>query len=163
MSAAYTSRKKDKESGAHEKAQALLSHSLPIHSFLRAADEDVAAYSDLQRCWKESDTMGEEEKRRIEERALRIPTELVEECHRSIVDIQEFLPHCNENITSDAKVGVHQLAGAARAAFQTVLVNRPKREERVRLGKLLKEIGKVEEEILGLERDDGDENADSDK
>ncbi|KAL7469738.1 hypothetical protein ACHAXS_010763 [Conticribra weissflogii] len=158
MSAAYTSRKKDKDSGAHDKAQALLSRSLPVHSFLQSADDDVAAYADLQRTWRETAaTMGEDEKRTIEQRALRVPTELLEDCHRSIVDIVDFLPFCNENITSDAKVGIHQLAGAARAAFQTVLVNRPGREERRRLEKLLREIGRLEDEILGLDQDEKEE------
>ena len=47
-----------------------------------------------------------------------IPTKLLEVCHEHILQIYEFLPHCNTNITSDAKVGIHQLAGAARAAYQ---------------------------------------------
>ena len=32
-----------------------------------------------------------------------------------------FMPHCNTNITSDAKVGIHMLAGSARAAYQVRL------------------------------------------
>ena len=62
--------------------------------------------------------MPEDEKKRIEAQALAIPTNLFETCHTNILKIKEFLPHCNPNITSDAKVGVHQLAGAARAAYQ---------------------------------------------
>jgi hypothetical protein len=62
--------------------------------------------------------MPPEEKKAIETRALAIPTNLVEVCHASIVKIRDFLPHCNPNIQSDAKVGLHQLAGAARAAYQ---------------------------------------------
>lgn len=62
--------------------------------------------------------MSADEKSQIEARALAIPTNLVEVCYANIVSIREFLPHCNPNITSDAKVGVHQLAGAARAAYQ---------------------------------------------
>ena len=67
------------------------------------------------------------------------------------MSIKIFLPHCNPNIKSDAKVGIHQLAGAARAAFQTVMVNSPSDEEKVRLKGLLKEIRKVEDEVLDLE------------
>ena len=86
-------------------------------TLLKAADDDAAAYADLQRTWKE-DTMSPEEKAEIEARALSIPTKLMEVCHAHIISIKEFLPHCNTNITSDAKVGIHQLAGAARAAYQ---------------------------------------------
>ena len=62
--------------------------------------------------------MPAEEKAAIEARALLIPTTLVESCQDKIVRICKFLPHCNENITSNAKVGIHVLAGAARAAYQ---------------------------------------------
>ena len=62
--------------------------------------------------------------------------------------IQAFLPSCNPNITSDAKVGVHQLAGAACAAYQTALVNSPPTDEKERLRKLLLEIRAVEDGLL---------------
>lgn len=118
MAAAYTQRKIDKESGAAEKASSLIA-SLDFTPFLKAADDDASAYADLQRTWKEgSDTMPPDEKAAIEARALEIPTSLMEMCHAQILQIHDFLPFCNKNITSDAKVGMHQLAGAARAAFQ---------------------------------------------
>lgn len=72
------------------------------------------AYADLQRSWKDAE-MTAEEKKQIEARALAVPVSLVELCHDYILAIQAFLPDCNPNITSDAKVGIHQLAGAARA------------------------------------------------
>lgn len=146
MAAAYTQRKKDKETGAAAKAE-LLIQSMTISPMLQAADDDAAAYADLQRTWKDSD-MSVEEKTAIEARALSIPTVLLESCHERICEIRDFLPHCNKNITSDAKVGIHQLAGAARAAYQTVLVNSPPEEEKMRLSKLLKEIRDLEDEIL---------------
>lgn len=96
--------------------------SLDIAPLLVAADEDAKAYAELQRTWKEPDMPGDE-KKKIEARALAIPTELVEACHTNIIKIMEFLPHCNPNITSDAKVGVHQLAGAARAAYQVSIIH----------------------------------------
>lgn len=145
MAAAYTTRKKDAESGAKAKAEALQS-AMDVTAFLQAADDDAEAYADLQRTWKES--MPEEEKARIEARALQIPTQLVETCHKNILSIHGFLPHCNTNITSDAKVGIHTLAGAARSAYQTVLVNSPPEEEKMRLQALLKEIRDVEDELL---------------
>jgi formiminotetrahydrofolate cyclodeaminase len=113
MAAAYTQRKKDKETGAAEKAEALI-QKLDFEKALKAADEDAAAYADLQRSWKDAD-MTPEEKKAIEARALAVPVSLVELCHDYILAIQVFLPDCNPNITSDAKVGIHELAGAARA------------------------------------------------
>ena len=38
-----------------------------------------------------------------------VPVSLVELCHQYILAIQQFLPHCNPNITSDAKVGIMQV------------------------------------------------------
>lgn len=123
MSACYTQRKKDKESGAAEKANNLIA-ATDLEKYLKAADDDAEAYADLQRTWKDSE-MSQEEKTKIEARALAVPVDLLETCHSNILNIKEFLPHCNPNITSDAKVGVHQLAGAARSAFQTAMVNSP--------------------------------------
>jgi len=124
-----------------------------VPSLLEAADDDAKAYANLQRTWKEPN-MPPEEKAEIEATALRIPTQLLETCHSDIMSIEEFLPDCNPNITSDAKVGIHQLAGAARAAYQTVLVNSPPADEKQRLQKLLKEIHHVEMKLLGLEDDE---------
>lgn len=117
MAAAYTQRKVDIESGAANKATSLIA-ALDVTPLLKAADDDASAYADLQRTWKEGDTMPPEEKAAIEARALQIPISLLESCHAQILHIHEFLPFCNKNITSDAKVGMHQLAGAARAAYQ---------------------------------------------
>lgn len=149
MAAAYTQRKKDKESGAAAKAEQLID-GIDLDYYLQSADDDEVAYADLQRTWKDSG-MSPEEKKAIEARALAVPTKLLERCHQDILNIKTFLPYCNPNITSDAKVGIHQLAGAARAAFQTVCVNSPPDEEKARLKGLLKEISKVEEEVLDSE------------
>lgn len=148
MAAAYSQRKKDQESGAAAKAEALI-QKLDFEKALQAADADAAAYADLQRSWKDKE-MTTSEKTAIEARALAVPVSLVEMCHDYILAIHAFLPHCNPNITSDAKVGIHELAGAARAAYQTVLVNSPPQEEKVRLKEMLKDIGKVEDELLDL-------------
>jgi len=149
MAAAYTQRKKDVESGAAERAQQLMDQLKPME-LLSVADADADAYADLQRSWKESD-MSPEEKAAIAARALSVPRSLVETCHSHVLAIQDFLPHCNPNITSDAKVGIHQLAGAARAAYQTVLVNQPTDDEKRRLKHLLKEIQDIEAKLLELE------------
>lgn len=149
MAAAYSQRKKDKESGSAAKAEQLIAD-INLETYLKAADDDAIAYADLQRTWKDG-SMSSEEKKEIEDRALAVPTNLLEVCHGDIMRIKEFLPHCNTNITSDAKVGIHQLAGAARAAFQTVIVNSPPEDEKIRLKTLLKEIRQVEDEILDLD------------
>ena len=146
MSAAYTQRKKDVESGAAEKAVALIGK-LDAARCVAAADADAAAYADLQRTWKDKE-MGADEKAAIEARALAVPVELVEQCHTMVLAIRDFLPDCNANITSDAKVGIHTLAGAARAAYQTALVNSPPADVKERLRTLLQEIRAIEEALL---------------
>jgi formiminotetrahydrofolate cyclodeaminase len=150
MSAAYTQRKKDQESGAAELALQLIA-TLDLSPLFQLADDDVQAYKDLQSTWSKDCTLSSDEISEIQARALRVPTTLLEACHARIVAIQTFLPHCNPNITSDAKVGIHQLAGAARAAYQTVMVNTPLAPEKRRLVKLLLEIQQIESDLLKLE------------
>ena len=148
MAANYTQRKKDIESGAAARAQQLIETLKDPVDLLQVADEDAEAYANLQRTWKESGSMTVDEKAAIEARALAVPTNLVMECHACIVAINEFLPHCNPNIISDAKVGIHQLAGSARAAYQTVLVNSPSQSEKERLVAMLHDIKVIEDKLL---------------
>jgi formiminotetrahydrofolate cyclodeaminase len=149
MACEYTKRKKDKESGAADHAENVIS-TINFEQLLQAADDDAAAYADLQRSWKDT-TMTQEEKTKIEARALAVPVQLMETCHQYVLCVQSFLPHCNPNITSDAKAGIYLLSGAARAAYETAMVNSPPEEEKIRLKALLKEIRKVEDTILDLE------------
>lgn len=149
MSAAYTQRKKDQESGSAQAASTLIEQ-MDVLSLLNMADDDVSAYQDLQSTWKKDSELTPEQVQGIQDRALRVPTVLVEACHQRVLKIRDFLPRCNPNITSDAKVGIHQLAGAARAAYQTVLVNSPPDEEKARLTGLLREMQDIENELLGL-------------
>ena len=148
MAAAYSQRKKDVESGAAAKATELIS-ALDTSPCLALADQDAEAYADLQRTWKDAG-MPADEKANIEARALAIPAGLVRTCHQYVLAVQAFLPHCNPNITSDAKVGIHLLSGAASSAFQTVLVNSPRAELREELLGLLREIRAVEDALLDL-------------
>lgn len=149
MSGAYTQRKKDETSGAADAAREMIS-SMDLPSLLNMADDDVSAYKSLQSTWKNDSGLTPDEVKDIEANALRVPTVLLEACHARILAIQEFLPKCNPNITSDAKVGIHQLAGAARSAYQTVMVNSPPEEEKLRLQKLLGDIQVIENGLLGL-------------
>ena len=149
MSALFTQRKKDEESGAADAARAMIAK-MDLASLLSMADDDVTAYKSLQSTWKKDSGLTPDQVKEIEANALKVPTVLMEACHERILSVQEFLPKCNPNITSDAKVGIHQLAGAARSAYQTVLVNCPPEEEKLRLQKLLKDIQDVENGLLGM-------------
>ena len=149
MACEYTQRKKDKESGAAAEAMKVITK-INLDSLIIAADDDASAYADLQRTWKDS-SITKEEKEQIEARALAVPVTMLETCHEYVHDVQTFLPHCNPNITSDAKAGIYLLSGAARAAYETAMVNSPPDEEKVRLKNLLKDIRKVEDSILDLE------------
>jgi formiminotetrahydrofolate cyclodeaminase len=135
------------ECGAAQHAQELQSL-LQLQPLLQGADDDAKAYAELQSTWKKDHGLTEQEIQTIQQRALQVPTDLVVTCHEYILAINKFLEHCNPNITSDAKVGIHQLAGAARAAYQTVLVNAPPLEEKKRLQGLLKEIWGIESKLL---------------
>jgi methenyltetrahydrofolate cyclohydrolase len=150
MSAAYTQRPKDEQSGAAEQARQLMA-TMDVSSLLNMADDDVQAYKNLQSTWKKESAVSEQEVKGIQARALQVPTILLEASHARILAIKAFLPHCNAMITSDAKVGMHQLAGAARAAYQTVLVNSPPIDEKKRLVKLLVEIQEIESDLLQLD------------
>jgi len=123
---------------------------MDLAALLSMADDDVAAYQSLQSTWKKDSGLTPDQVKDIEASALKVPTVLLEACHSRILAVQEFLPSCNPNITSDAKVGIHQLGGAARSAYQTVLVNYPPEEEKLRLQALLKEIQEIENGLMGL-------------
>lgn len=150
MSASYTQRKKDEESGAADAARALI-NDMDIPSLLAMADDDVNAYQALQSTWKKDHGLSVEQVDEINAQALKVPTVLVEACYHRVKAINGFLPHCNPNIKSDAKVGIHQLAGSARAAYQTVLVNTPPADEKARLLSMLREMQNIENELLGIE------------
>ena len=148
MAAAYTQRKKDETSGAAEIARALQSQLGDVMSLLQVAEDDAKAYAALQSTWKKDHGLSDDDIQAIQKEALRVPTDLVKTCYTQIKQIQGFIPNCNPNITSDAKVGIHLLAGSARAAFQTVLVNTPPNELKVELQSLLTEIAQIETELL---------------
>eukprot|EP00977_Amphora_coffeiformis_P007080 scaffold1542_cov125-Amphora_coffeaeformis.AAC.1 len=151
MAAAYSQRKQDVASGAAVHAAALVT-TLDWKPLLQAADDDAAAYAALQQTWKKDCTLTKDEIQAIQQRALEVPTTLLVQCHAHCRAIYTFWKdgHCNPNITSDAAVGLHALAGAARAAYQTVLVNTPPADEKERLKGLLREIRTMEQDLLDL-------------
>ena len=131
------------EAAVHAKQ---LLDAISLEGILQLADDDVKAFADLQRSCAMDVPL--DDKVYIKARALAVPSNLLEQCHGLILQIQQFLPYCNQSIVSDAKVGIHQLAGAARAAYQTALINQPTEMEKRRLQILLREIQHVEDEIL---------------
>mmetsp|Transcript_11090 Transcript_11090/g.12643 ORF Transcript_11090/g.12643 Transcript_11090/m.12643 type:complete len:136 (-) Transcript_11090:178-585(-) len=84
----------------------------------------------------------------IKKQALDVPLELFNHSYKNIVILDEFLPKCSKNIISDAKVSIHLLCGSARAAFQTVLVNKPSVELTKDLQAKLKQIEKIESGLI---------------
>ncbi|MBA3686077.1 MAG: cyclodeaminase/cyclohydrolase family protein, partial [Planctomycetes bacterium] len=60
-----------------------------------------------------------------EARAAAVPAELLAACALHASALAGYLPLGNPHLVSDVKVGIHLLAGAGRAAWQTLLVNRP--------------------------------------
>ena len=121
------------------------------------------AYADLQRTWKKSSGLSPAETAAIQARALAVPVGVVERCTRLALAVEAFVPRCKKSIRSDAVVAVHLLAGAARAAFQTVLVNSPPAEEAARLAGLISQVSakelayvQVGGELKGQEVDGGE-------
>jgi len=157
MAAIYTTRKKDEEIAdavhGNVKVKATkLAEGLwnAAQGFLQIADDDAAAYADLQSTWKKDCTLSGDEKKAVEARALAVPVGLVRNCHAQAAAVAGFLPQCNDKIISDAKVALHLLAGAACAAFQTVLVNQPPAALEAELRTLLVEMRSFEDQILKL-------------
>merc|ERR1719410_3255562 len=104
MSASYTQRKKDEDSGAADAARAMIA-AMDVSALLSMADDDVSAYQSLQSTWKKDSGLTTDQVKDIQATALNVPTVLLEACHVRILAVVEFLPQCNPNITSDAKVG----------------------------------------------------------
>merc|ERR1712014_198581 len=122
----YTTRKKDEESGTADEARALAaSLQKAAAECIALADADASAYAALQATWKKDYGGTEEDKAKIAAEALDVPVSLLRLCCEQAKAVAGFLPRCNPNIVSDAKVSLHLLAGGGRAAYQTALVNTP--------------------------------------
>ncbi|GDY11197.1 hypothetical protein LBMAG53_00740 [Planctomycetota bacterium] len=87
---------------------------------LELAERDAAAYSAVTTARKNGGDMA-----LAEAAAAQIPADLLALCALQAGALAAFLPTCNPNLASDVRVGVHLLAGAGRAAWATLLVNRP--------------------------------------
>jgi formiminotetrahydrofolate cyclodeaminase len=104
MAAIYTTRKKDEETGVATVARELAaSLDAAAAKCIVIADEDEVAYAAVQASWKD-ESMSAEDKAKVEAAALDVPVKLLKLCHAQSKAVAEFLPKCNPNITSDAKV-----------------------------------------------------------
>jgi formiminotetrahydrofolate cyclodeaminase len=86
------------------------------------ADQDAQAFAALGAARREQD---EQVISHAEERAQAVPAELLALCALQAGALRAFLTLGNPLLLSDVKVGIHLLAGAGRAAWQTLLVNQP--------------------------------------
>ncbi len=123
MAAAYTTGRKwaDREAETTALATDLRQAAAAM---LARADADTRAYAALTRSWRD-DTLPPEERAAIADTARAVPAGLLADCAAHAAALQRFLPRCNPRIVSDARAAIHLLAGAGRAALQTLLVNDP--------------------------------------
>jgi len=88
----------------------------------RLADEDAAAFAAYQAAKTAKDAAA---LAAATARSLAAPWWLLQLCSTQAQALAAFFPRCNPRLRSDVAVGVHLLAGAGRAAWQTLLVNQP--------------------------------------
>ncbi len=121
MAARYTTGPRFPAVHAQAEALASLLDAAAV-GFLAAADADATAYAAVGAARKAKDAAATAA---AEERARAVPAGLLADCAAHAVALRGFLAACNPHLVSDVKVGIHLLAGAGRAAWQTVLVNHP--------------------------------------
>ena len=88
----------------------------------RLGDADAAAFAAVGAARKNKDSAAIAS---AEQHAAAVPADLLALCAQHAAGLAAFVPTCNPHLVSDVKVGIHLLAGAGRAAWQTLLVNRP--------------------------------------
>jgi methenyltetrahydrofolate cyclohydrolase len=147
-----------------------------LKKFLQLAHDDEVAFLQWQQASKKKDNDLTDEKQQqeqqlsaLQDQARQIPTQVFEECYELILILNEYIPHHRSSqLLSDAKVGFHQLAGSARAAYQIILANTYSsgksdkqddlkgdcsnhNEQHHRMKKMLKHIHEMETNILKLD------------
>jgi formiminotetrahydrofolate cyclodeaminase len=109
-----------------DEAQALASRlEAAAGRILALADDDEAAFAAAQAARKAGDAAAATA---ADIRAAAVPAEVINLCAEMAEALAGFLPRCNPQLVSDVRVGVHLLAGAARAAWATAAANRPAAE-----------------------------------
>jgi formiminotetrahydrofolate cyclodeaminase len=121
MAARYTTGERWAERSAEATALAE-TLDLAARELTALADEDAAAYAAVQAARKAKDTAAQSA---AEAEAMAVPVRLLAGCARHAEALAAFSPRCNPHLVSDVEVALHLLAGAARAAWRTLLVNRP--------------------------------------
>ncbi len=89
---------------------------------LALADADAAAFAAVGVARKAGDVAA---LATAERAAAAVPAELLALCALHASALRGFMSVANPQLLSDVKVALHLLAGAGRAAWQTLLVNRP--------------------------------------
>lgn len=144
MAARYTTGAKWGEVSAQAQALAELFDRAAAEC-LRLADADATAYAAVGTARKAGDAQALAQ---AEAEAARIPLDLLALCAIHTEHLAGFAPRCNPNLLSDVKVGIHLLAGAGRAAWQTLLVNRPTKQVMDGARKLLAVLAQMEALVL---------------
>lgn len=124
MAARYTTgaRWADRSAEAEALADDLTAAAVRV---LALADADEAAFAVAQAARKSGDQAAITA---ADQAALAVPLSVMTLCDEQAARLAAFLPRCNPNLISDVRVGIHLLAGAARAAWATVRANQPDAE-----------------------------------
>jgi methenyltetrahydrofolate cyclohydrolase len=110
---------------------------------LGLADADGAAFTKVQALGRDpaADPI---KKQQATDTARGVPLQVIAGVRHQLARLREFLPHCNAHLRADALAAIHLLTGAARAAWQMVLVNSPGVEERAQGPALLAELAEAD-------------------
>jgi formiminotetrahydrofolate cyclodeaminase len=100
---------------------------LAARDCIRLGDADAEAYAAVTSARKAKDSAATAV---AEQRAGAVPADLLATCAQHATELARFMANCNPYLLSDVKVGIHLLAGAGRAAWQTLLVNHPSQQLR---------------------------------
>ena len=100
---------------------------LAARDCIRLGDADAAAYAAVTIAKKAKDSAAIVV---AEQRASAVPADLLATCADHATELARFMASCNPHLLSDVKVGIQLLAGAGRAAWQTLLVNHPNQQLR---------------------------------
>ncbi len=89
---------------------------------LLSAEADATAYDALTAARKIKDQTAIAT---ATQEAIAVPADLLARCAQHAAGLAGFIATCNPYLVSDVKVGIHLLCGGGRAAWQTLLINKP--------------------------------------
>ncbi|MEK7414342.1 MAG: cyclodeaminase/cyclohydrolase family protein [Planctomycetota bacterium] len=143
MAARYTTGPKWADRAVAAEALACSLDATAAHA-LALASEDELAFSAAQAARSAKDAVAIAA---AEARAGVIPLSIARMCADQVEALAQFLPQCNPQLVSDVHVGIHLLAGAARAACATVAANNPPAEIKAASAALLERCAASERQI----------------